>query len=408
MLVESIVRETLGLKDHRVVECESDGQLLIVRLDVKARRRLPCCGCGVRGRVRDRLATRVWLHVPLWGLSVVLEYDPARVKCRSCGVRVEDIPWSTGKSFVTKPLVIVLATWARLLAWDVVAKLFRLSWGTVRAAVRQAVDYGLAHRSDSKVLYIGIDEISRRRRHIYHTQVYDLDQKRLLWSGEGREEATLARFFDEWGPRRISKIRAICCDMWSPYIAVVKEKVPHAVLVFDKFHIIRHLLEAVNDVRKAEARALQQRNPELLKGTRYIWLKNPWNLTDRQRERLSHLERLNLKVNRAYLLKEALRRLWKYTRPGWAKRYLRKWFWWATHSRLKPLRDFAWMLRRHEEGILAWFNVPLDNGATEAMNNNAKAISHRAHGYRTAETFTLSMLHCMGKLPMPQTVHRFL
>ena len=408
MLVESIARQTLGLKDHRVVETELDGQLLIVRLEVKRRRRLPCSGCGIRRSIRDRLDTRVWLHVPLWGFSVVLEYAPARVSCRDCGIKVENIPWSTGKSPISQPLVVVLATWARLLAWDVVAKLFRLSWGTVRAAVSQAVEYGLAHRRDSSVLYIGIDEISRRKGHIYHTQVYDLEARRLLWSGEGREAETLRRFFEEWGPARTARIRAICCDMWNPYFDVLREKAPQATLVFDKFHIIRHLLEAVNEVRKAEARELRKTAPDLLKGTRYIWLKNPWNLTERQRERLGYLERLNLKINRAYLLKEAFRRLWTYAHPGWAKRYLTKWFWWATHSRLKPLRDFAWMLRRHQEGILSWFKVPLDNGSTEAMNNNAKAVSHRAHGYRTAATFTLSLLHCLGKLPLPETVHRFL
>ena len=408
MLVESIVRETLGLKDHRVLAVEETGSGLVARLELKQQRHLPCSKCGRRQPVRDRLDIRSFRHVPLWGISVTLEYAPARVKCRRCGIKVERIPWARGKSPLSRALVVVLATWARLLAWEVVAKLFHLSWGTVRAAVKQAVEHGLRYRQVGSVLYIGIDEISRRRGHIYHTQVYDLENKRLLWSGEGRDTATLQRFFDEWGPERTARLDAICCDMWNPYIDVIKERAPHATLVFDKFHLIRHLLEAINDVRKAEVRELRKTQPDLLKGTRYIWLKNPWNLTDRQRERLGYLEGLNLKINRAYILKEAFRRLWTYVHPGWAKRYLDKWFWWATHSRLKPLRDFAWLLRRHLDGILAWFKVPLDNGSTEAMNNNAKVISHRAHGYRTAETFTLALLHGLGKLPLPTTVHRFL
>jgi len=407
VLVESIVRQTLGLKDHRVLAVEEEGTALVARLELKHGRLLPCSSCGRRGRVRDRLEMRRFRHVPLWGMSVRLEYAPARVSCRHCGVKVERIPWARGKSPLSRPLVVVLATWTRLLAWEVVAKLFSVSWGTVRAAVKEAVDHGLRYRRLEKVLYIGIDEISRRKGHVYHTQVYDLLDKRLLWSGEGREAATLQRFFNELGPEMSRRIDAVCCDMWNPYIEVLKQQVPEATLVFDKFHLLRHLLEAVNDVRKAEARELRKTQPDLLKGTRYIWLKNPWNLTDKQRERLSFLERINLKVNRAYLLKEAFRRLWNYIHPGWAKRYLRKWFWWATHSRLKPIRDFAWLLRRHEDGVLAWFKTPLDNGATEAMNNNAKAVSHRAHGYRTAETFTLSLLHCLGKLALPKTVHRF-
>jgi transposase len=130
-------------------------------------------------------------------------------------------------------------------------------------------------------------------------------------------------------------------------------------------------LEAVNTVRKEEAAELKKTQPDLLTDTRYIFLKNPENLTDRQRVRLSFLERLNLKINRAYLLKELFKQVWTYRGKGWAKRFLDRWFWWATHSRLKPMRKFAWMLRNHEDGILAWFDIPLSNGATEAMNNNA-------------------------------------
>ena len=166
-------------------------------------------------------------------------------------------------------------------------------------------------------------------------------------------------------------------------------------------------MEAVDTVRKEEARELKADDPELLKKTRYIWLKNPWNLTEYQSLRLSDLEKLNLKINRAYLLKEAFRRFWNYTYRACAKKYLDRWFWWATHSRLEPFRDFAWMLRRHQEDILNYFKVRIDNGAVEALNNKAKAISHRAFGYRTAETFELALYHGLGKLPMPPSTHKF-
>lgn len=195
--------------------------------------------------------------------------------------------------------------------------------------------------------------------------------------------------------------------MWANYVEVARERAPQAILVFDKFHIVRHLLKAVNDVRKMEAKALLGSDSELLKGTRYVWLKNPENLTDKQRPRLAELITLNLKVVRAYLLKELFRDLWSYKYKAWAKRFLDRWFWWATHSRLKPLRDFAWMLSRQEEGILAYFDCRIDNGAVEAMNNNAKAVSHRARGYRTERAFTLSLLHCLGGLELPKTAHKF-
>jgi transposase len=316
--------------------------------------------------------------------------------------------WSMGKSTLTAPLIVGLATFAKLLSWEEVARLFGVHWNTVKAAVARAVEYGLASRDTSEVIAIGVDEISRRKGHVYVTNVYDLGNMRLLWTGDGRGQEALERFFDEWGEEQTSAITCICCDMWDPYIKVIKEKASGAVLVFDKFHIVQHLMKAVDAVRKEEARSLKKKNPELLKDTRYIWLKNPWNLTPKQKQRLGYLEKMNLKINRAYLLKEAFREFWNYRKPGWAKRYLKKWFWWATHSRLKPMRDFAWMLRRHEEDILNYFEARIDNAAVEGMNRKAKVVSQRAYGYRTFETFSLALYHVLGDLPMPELTHKFL
>jgi transposase len=297
---------------------------------------------------------------------------------------------------------------AKLLAWEVVARMFHVHWNTVKAAVQQAVEYGLRHRQIGSVIHIGIDEISRRRGHVYVTNVYDLTQRRLLWSGEGREKETLQRFFREHGKALRTSVKGVCCDMWEPYTDILEKERPDATIVFDKFHLISHLNRAVDDVRREEARELKRSNPELLKRTRYIWLKNPENLTDKQRARLGYLEKLNLKINRAYLLKESFRELWSYKHRGWAKRFLTKWFWWATHSRVKPMRDFAWLLRSHRDGVLNYFKMRITNGIVEGLNNKAKAISHRCYGFRTAGTFILALYHCLGKLPEPQTVHRFL
>lgn len=353
MSLSSLVRKTLALKNHKVTKIVEQEGRLVVRLDWIRRRRLPCSACGTVGKVRERAPERAWRHVPLWGIEVELRYRPCRVSCPACDkVKVEAIPWSAGKSPISKPLIVVLATWSRLLAWDVVARLYGVSWSTVVVAVKQAVDYGLERRDLGRLRYLGIDEISRKKGHTYHTNVYDLETKTLVWSKEGRSKETLEAFFDSIGAVQSDKIVGICCDMWANYVDVVKRRAPQATLVFDKFHIVRHLLNAVNDVRKMEAAALRATEPELLKRTRYMWLKNPWNLTDKQWPRLQELLNMNLKVVRAYLLKELFRNLWEYKSKAWAKKYLDRWFWWATHSRLKPMRDFAWMLRRHEDGIL--------------------------------------------------------
>ncbi len=280
------------------------------------------------------------------------------------------------------------------------AALFHVAGGTVADAVEEAVAYGLAHQDLSDVTHIGIDEISRKKGHVYVANVYDL-------SGEGRTKATLEAFFAFLGPERTAKLEGICCDMWQPYIDVIKDKAPQAVLVFDKFHIVRHLTEAVDQVRRDEIREKGTAHKALMADTRYIWLKNPWNLTDKQQARFSTLEHLNLKINRAYLLKEAFRQFWTYSKPGWAERYLNKWFWWATHSRLQPMRDFAWMLRRHQDDILNYFKMPIHNGTVEGLNNKAKVISHKAYGFRNPTYYIRNLYHCMAELPLPKTVHTF-
>jgi len=407
MLIESIVRFTLGIKDHRVVFVEFSSNELRITLDAKKRRKLPCSVCGKRHRPKDKLKERTWKHVSLWGIPVFLCYRPRRVQCTEHGVRVEDIPWSRGKKPLSFPLITVLAFWTRMLPWDQVAKLFNVSWNTVRTAVEAAVEYGRQREDYKGVRLIGIDEISRKKGHTYHTNVYDLERKRLIWSGAHRDKDSLRRFFQWWGKERTAAIEGVCCDMWQNYIDVIHEYCGEAVIVFDKFHIVRHLMNAIDEVRKMEAKALAEAGCEALKGTKYIWLKNPWNLTERQEIRLSDLLKSNFKIVRAYLLKELFRSLWDYTSKTWAAKYLKRWFWWATHSRLEPLRDFAWMLRRHEEGILAYFDTRIDNGIVEAMNNNAKAISHRARGYRSEITFSLAMIHALGKLQLPQCQHRF-
>lgn len=409
MLVGSIVRETLGIKSHVVKAVEKSETGLRVILDVRRGRRLACSVCGHQGRVRDRLRPRSWKHVPLWGMPVVLRYAPARVMCRHCGkVKVEAIPWSEGKSRLSKGLIWLLAAWCKLLPWKQVAQLFGVHWNTVAGAVRQAVGYGLERRELGGVLYIGIDELSRQKGHVYVTNVYDLKAKRLIWSGEGRSQDTLRAFFEEHGEALKQRVKGVCCDMWQPYIDMIKEHWPEATLVFDRFHIMQQLLRALDEVRRDEARELKKTNPELLKRTRYLWLKNPERLTDKQRARLGHLEKLNLRCHRAYLLKESFREFFEYKHRGSAARFLKKWFWWATHSRLKPMRDFAWTLRRHEEDILNYFQMKIDNGAVEGMNNKAKVVSHRCYGFRTAATYITALYHCLGKLPEPELVHRFL
>lgn len=408
MLVEQLIRETLELQGFRIESVVKAGSELVVTIAPDLRYHPRCGVCGTPGDYRDTLSERRFRHVPLWAIPVTLVYAPCRVTCPQCkSVHVESMPWAAGKKQLTRALAIAVATWAKSLPWLQVARQFHCSWGTVAASVAYVVAFGLARRDLSDVTHIGIDEISRQKGHVYLTNVYDLKTGTLLWSGEGRTRETLHAFFDFFGKERTAKLIGICCDMWPSYIDTIRARAPQATLVFDKFHIVRQLTEAVDKVRRQEAAEKDKEHKGVLAGTRYIWLKNPWNLTDRQKASLSFLETLNLKIHRAYLLKESFRDFWQSTSKEIARKFMEQWFSWAMESKIKPMQDFALLLKRHEEGILTYFDMPISNGAVEGLNNKAKVISHRAYGFRSAKNYILNLYHCMGDLPMPTSLHRF-
>ena len=271
MLVESLVKATVELQGFRVesVTGATSGLVAVVVADLRFS---PRCGqCLEPARYRDTRPVRRFRHVPMWGIPVELRYEPRRVSCPRCaGVHVEAMPWVSGKQRMTRALVVTLATWTRLLPWEQVARLFHCAWGTVATAVEEAVVYGLANRDLEGLTHIGIDEISRKRGHVYVTNVYDLERKRLVWSGEGRKQETLEAFFDYLGPEKTAALEGICCDMWQPYIDVIKDRAPQAVLVFDKFHIVRHLMEAVDQVRRDEIREKGSEHKALMYNFRIV------------------------------------------------------------------------------------------------------------------------------------------
>ena len=266
-----------------------------------------CSGCGQPGPGYDVLPVRRFEFVPLWGIEVILLYAMRRVACRRCGVRVEQVPWAQGKHRITTAYAWFLAAWAKRLSWQEVAAVFHTSWETVFRSVEMAVQWGRAHQCLEGIEAIGIDEIQWQHGQRYLTLVYQIDAgcRRLLWVGEQRTVKTLLRFFRWLGKERSVGLKFICSDMWQPYLKVVAKKVPGALQVLDRFHIMAHMSKAIDQVRAEESRALlaQGREP-VLKHSRWLLLKRPEHLTERQEPKLAELLRYNLRTVRAYLLKE--------------------------------------------------------------------------------------------------------
>jgi transposase len=403
LLIETFLRKQLKLKAHTVTNVEETERHMVVHIDRLGRRLLRCGVCRQRcRRVHSVRKVREWRDLSMRKLPLKLRYRPRRVECPRCGLRVEDFPWAEPWARVTTALSNAVARLARELSWQGTARQYGLNWKSVATIVKRAVQYGLRHRKRPPVHVIGIDEVSRRKGQVYLTVVYDLERRVLLWVGDERTEEAVRTFFtEEMGPRRCRTLQVVCMDMWAAYANLVREHAPNAQILFDRFHIVKHLNEAVDAVRRDLWRRLTYKERVPFKGTRWLLLKNPWNLTGNQKERLSTLVQWNTPLVRAWYLKEAFQLFWTYKQPWRAEQHLTKWIHSAMRSKLEPFKRFAQMLRSHLDDILPWTKIRVSNGAVEGMNNKIKSISHRSFGFRTAANFIAAIYHCCAQLPLP-------
>ncbi len=387
---------------------------LALEIDIveRANSRPICSGCGRPGPGYDRLPRRRFNFVPLWGILVFLAYAPRRVNCSRCGVLVESMPWALGKSRLSRTYAWFLAGWAKRLSWKEVAEVFHTSGDNVFRSVQMAVEWGLAHRELEKVEAIGIDEIAWKKGHTYLTLVYQIDThcKRLLWIGGKRKVKTLMGFFRWFGDERSHKLKYICSDMWKPYLKVIAKKAGHAVHVLDRYHIMTHFGKAIDEVRAGEVKELKVKGHEpILSKTRWLFLKRPENLTEKQGTRLAEVVKHNLRSVRAYLLKEEFQFFWDYVSPYWAGRFLDDWCVKVMRSKIEPMKKVAKMLRSHRTLLLNWFRAKgqLSSGVVEGFNTKVKLTTRKSFGFRTHRGMEIALYHALGNLPEPKTTHKF-
>ena len=378
------------------------------RLGTNAR----CSGCDRPCSVYDHLETRSWQMPPLWLFSMVLVYTMRRVNCPACGVVVEKVPWATGKHRLCDGFRLFLAHWARKLSWEEVALSFGVSWADVYASIQWVVEYGLKHRVLGSIQAIGIDEICVRVGRVFWSLIYQIDEGmvRLLWIGYDRTEATLLRGLNSFGDAVCEGIQFVCSDMWLPYLAAVKQRWKGALHILDRFHIRKQLNEAVDEVRKHEARALAQAGLQpQLKKLRWALLKNRKNWTPKERRRMRELVHSGLASIRAFWLVAAFEHLWGYVSPTWAGKFLDGWCRRVRRARLAPLKRVAASLQEHRKLLLNYFRAKkqISGGVVEGLNNKVKVTFRKSYGFRTDKAREIALFHVLGKLPEPEVTHRF-
>jgi transposase len=379
------------------VELDLKGEEVRVRLEAgTADLRCPQCD-RVAGRYDSR--ERRWRHLDTCQLRTVLVADVPRVKCEEHGVHQVKVPWADPGSGFTALFEALTIDWLKEASIKAVAERLKLSWDEADGIQGRAVARGLARRERVVPTKLGLDETSFQKRHEYVTVLTDRATGNVVHVADDRRQATLEAFLDTLTVEERALIESVAMDMWGPYIAAVKAKVPGAErkIAFDKFHVASHLGDGVNDVRKQEHRALLAEGDTTLTRTKHLWLQNPGNMKAERWEAFTSLRESALKTARAWALKETAMGLWRYRSLAWAKKAWKKWLGWALRSRLEPMRKKARMIREHLWGILNAVVTGTTNALAESVNAKIQWIKRMACGFRNRERFRNAIyFHCGG------------
>jgi transposase len=332
-------------------------------------------------------------------MRVYLDGEIRRVFCRRCQkVKQEKLDWLADSPFYTKRFTFYIGRRCRESSLRDVAKEFHLDWKTVKALEKQYMAEQLRRAGTPGAKVIGMDEVSLRKGHTYRIVVSDLERNRPIWfGGEDRSEKSMALFFEWLGEKKSRGIQLAVMDMWKAFHNSTRKHAPQAAILFDKFHVIRHLNEALDKVRKSEYARLSGKDRRFIKGQKYTLLSRRENLDIEGRFALRTLLKANKRLNIAYLLKESFGQLWEYRKEGWARKFFDNWRSSLKWQRLGPYEEFAQMIESHWDGIAAFIQSEekVSLGFVEGLNNKIRVIQRRAYGLRDEEYLRPKVLTCM-------------
>jgi transposase len=358
---------------------------LHIRMNFHRGSRFSCSDCGEAGLPVHDTVEKTWRHLNFFQYKCYIHLRTPRTKCRKCGERLWVPPWGrkhSGFTLLFEAFIMALAKEMPISRiGDIVGERDTRIWRIVRGHVRRAYAEKAFHDAGK----IGIDETSSRKGHNYITVFADMDSGEVMFATAGRDAAAVKAFAEELPGHgaKPEQITEVAMDMSPAFISGVAEHLPEADVTYDKFHVIQALNKAQDEVRREE----QKKNP-LLKKSRYIWLKNPQNLTVKQTGLLSTLRRENLKTAKVYQMKLTFQDIYRNIKNrDIAEEAIKKWLSWAVRSRLEPVKNFAKMVKAHFQGILRYFITRLTSGAVEGINSRIQEIKRRARGFRNASNF---------------------
>lgn len=340
-------------------------------------------------------------------MRIYLEFDLRRVACRRCGgVKQERLDWLAANPHYTKRFALYVGKQCRSASIKDVATDLRLDWHAVKEMDKLYMRDQLARAGEPRPGVIGIDEIAIRKGHVYRIVVSDLERQEPIWfGGVDRSEESLALFYDFLGHARTQRIRLAVMDMWKAFRNATEAAAPQAAILYDKFHVLRHLNAAMDQVRKAEYQRLTNRpDRKYIKGQKYVLLSHRENLSPAKRRQLRTLLAANQRLNTAYVLKEQFGQLWSYQREPWARKFFEAWRRALRWQRLQPFEKFAGLIERHWDGITAYCQPEnkVALGFVEGLNNKIRVIQRRCYGLRDEDYLHLKILTCTLP-PLPRS-----
>jgi transposase len=396
----ALLQLALGLAPPWTVsrsDFDAQAHRLDIQIDFAPGSRFACPVCGAADCPAYDTERKTWRHLNFFQHQAYLTARVPRISCDTCGIKTVSVPWARPDSGFTLLFEALVMTMVSAMPVAAVARIVGEHDTRLWRVMHHYVDQARAHTTAADVTRIAIDETAARRGHNYITLFADIDQARVLFATEGRDANTITAFADDLATHGgdPEAIEDVCIDMSPAFIKGVAENLPNAAITFDKFHAVKIVNDAVDQVRRAE-----QKGQHLLRGTRYLWLRNPANLSDRQRATLDSLPTRHLKTARAYQIRLAFQDLYQQVGPEQATSFLKRWYFWATHSRLEPVIDAARTIKRHWDGILRWFNSKIANGLMEGVNSLIQAARAKARGYRSIRNLKTMVYLLAGKLDL--------
>lgn len=360
-----------------------------------------CPECGRECPIHDCAPERRWRHLDTMQFATLIHARTPRSNCPEHGVKTMKVPWAEPHGRFTllfeRFAVEVLLASASV---SQACELLGIGWESAHEIMRRAVERGLERRQLEGLKHLGMDEKSFGRGQSYITLLTDLEQARVLDVVEERTSEAADELWQTLSAEQKQTVEAVAVDMWEPFVQSIRKHVPDADVVHDKFHVSSYLGEAVDKVRRAEHKELMEQGDETLKGTRQLWLYNPENFSEEQREEFGALKDLHLKVARAWAAKELFSKFWEYQEEGWARRFFKDWFGWVSRSRLKPMVEVARMIKRHLENLLTYLKHRITNAVTEGLNSKIQNIKAAARGFRSFKNYRIRILFFCGKLDL--------